>query len=156
MILCLFQAAASAQIFAVPSDGMARIGPNGPLFLTIQPAAVSMQLMFGTPGDSLRASDQSSLLSWYDRRGGPQLDKVTVSTTCLNQRFVLRVTATNPVNGTAMATRTLQDGAPDLDLILHIPHRVHGGAALKYDASASTVDAFGSDVHTVTYTLTRQ
>lgn len=84
------------------------------------------------------------------------MNKVTVRTACVNQQFVLRVTAINAINGTPMATRTLEDGSPDLDLILNIPHRVEGSASLRYDASASTADGFGTDVHTVTYTITRQ
>ncbi len=84
------------------------------------------------------------------------LDKVTVGTVCLNQQYVLRVTAFNGVNGTPMMTRTLQNGLPDQDLILNIVHRVEGLAGLRYDASAAAEDGVGADVHTVTYTITRQ
>jgi len=147
---------AAAQVIPTPRSNVAKMGPNGPLFLTIQPASIFMQLVPGAPGDSLRASDPSSLLAWYDRRGGPMLDKITVGTLCLNQQYVLRVTAYNAVNGTPLATRTLRDGLPDQDLILNIAHRIDGSAGLRYDASASAGDGVGADVHTVTYTLTRQ
>ncbi|MDX1440603.1 MAG: hypothetical protein R3284_11945, partial [Rubricoccaceae bacterium] len=146
---------AGAQVRSVRNDVGLR-GPNGPLFLTIEPAAVSMQLVPGLPGDSLRASDSSSFLTWYDRRGGPQLDKVSVGTVCINQRFALRATVLNVINGTPMPTRSLQDGFPAQDLILNIAHRTDGSSTLRYDAAASASDGAGSDIHTVTYTLTRQ
>ena len=155
LVFCSLNIAA-AQVIPTPRRNVDNIGPNGPLFLTIQPASIFMQLVSGAPGDSLRASDPTSLLAWFDRRGGPMLDKITVGTLCLNQRYVLRVTSYNAVNGTPLATRISQDGLPDQDLILNIAHRMDGSAGLRYEVSASVGDGVGADVHTVTYTLTSQ
>lgn len=127
-----------------------------PLSVAVTPGAVGMQLMVTTPGDSLRASDTGSRLTWYDRRGGPRYNKVTVSSICPGQRYALRVTALGVVNGTPTGTVALQDGLPERDLILNIPHREEGSSMLRYDAAASPDDGRGPETHVVTYTLIRQ
>jgi hypothetical protein len=115
-----------------------------------------MRLVVVGPSDSLRAADAGSRLSWYDRRGGPQRDKITVSTVCPGQRYALRVQAIGVINGTPTGTLSLRDGLPDRDLILNIAHRVDGAASLRYDAAASPADGVARETHVVTYTLTRQ
>lgn len=115
-----------------------------------------MQLAVATPGDSLRDSDSSSRLGWYDRRGGPRVNKITVSTASPGQRYTLRVQAQGVINGTALGAVRLQDGLPDRDLILNIEHRRDGAATLRYDVAASPADGLGVEVHVVTYTFIRQ
>ncbi|MDX1418694.1 MAG: hypothetical protein R3181_01900 [Rubricoccaceae bacterium] len=127
-----------------------------PLSITVAPGAVGMTLQVVTPGDSLRASDGGSRLTWYDRRGGPRFSKVTVSTVCPGQRYALRVTALGVVNGTPTGTVELIDGLPERDLVLNIAHRVDGSSMLRYDAAASPADGRGPETHVVTYTFTRQ
>ena len=75
---------------------------------------------------------------------------------CPGQRYALRVEALGIVNGISAGRIELLDGRPEQDLILSIPHRDDGSAMLRYDAAASPDDGRGPEVHTVTYTLTRQ
>ncbi len=127
-----------------------------PLSVAVTPPAVSMQLMIVAPGDSLRATDGGSRLSWYDRRGGPRYDKITVSTVCPGQRYALRVEALGAVNGTPTGRVELLDGLPSRDLVISIPHRADGSAMLRYDAAAAPEDGRGPETHVVTYTFTHQ
>src|SRR5690606_40535054 len=102
LLLCWWSAGLSAQ----------------PLSVAVTPSTVSMQLMIAAPGDSLRATDGGSRLNWYDRRGGPRYDKITVSTVCPGQRYALRVEALGVVNGTPTGSVELLDGLPSRDLVI--------------------------------------
>ena len=127
-----------------------------PLSFTLAPSALTMNLRLLTPGDSLRASNATTVATWFDRRGGPRSDKVTVSTFCPGQRFALRVEALNVQSGLATGPVALQDGNADRDLVVAIPHRRAGLATIRYDAAGAIDQGTGADYHVVTYTFIRQ
>ena len=88
--------------------------------------------------------------------------KVTVSTSCPGQSFMLSVVAISVTKGVAAPAVTLTNGMPGIDFITGIPKTgpATGTATLQYTASATfsqgnSVEE-GNDVHTVTYTIMAQ
>ena len=77
--------------------------------------------------------------------------KVTVATDLGAPTFTLKVVAQNVTGGTAAAEVTLSTTAADF--VTGIATTT-GGCDLQYTASATVSQGTGSDVHTVTYTLT--
>jgi hypothetical protein len=92
------------------------------------------------------------------------IQKVTVQTSCLGQRFGLKVVVTSTTLGTPAAEVTLTNGMPATDLVTGVPKRPpgpnNGSCSLLYTASATFAQGnsaeLGNDVHTVTYTILAQ
>jgi hypothetical protein len=77
--------------------------------------------------------------------------KITVATNLATQNFTLKVLAQSVTGGTAAPEATVTNTAADLVTGVS---RTTGGCTLRYTASATAAQGTGSDVHTVTYTLT--
>lgn len=78
--------------------------------------------------------------------------KITVQTNLAAPTFTLKVLAQNVTGGTAASEVTLSTTGAN-DFVTAIGTTI-GGCDLQYTASATAAQGTGSDVHTVTYTLT--
>jgi hypothetical protein len=94
------------------------------------------------------ATDATCTLAWTTNETSK---KITAATNLETQKFTLKVLATSVTGGTAASQVTLSDTAQDF--VTGIATTV-GGCTLSYTASATAAQGTGSDVHTVTYTLT--
>ena len=77
--------------------------------------------------------------------------KITAATNLASPNFTLKVAAENVTGGTAASQVTLTTVAADF--VTSIANTA-GGCDLSYTASATVTDGTGSDIHTITYTLT--
>lgn len=77
--------------------------------------------------------------------------KITVATSLASQNFTLKVVAQNVSGGTAASEVTLSTTAQDFTTAIAT---TTGSCDLAYTARATAAQGTGSDVHTVTYTLT--
>jgi hypothetical protein len=111
---------------------------------------ITLTLSSATPGqDPDDATDDTTCdLAWTTNESGK---KITVETNLASPKFTLKVVAQNVTGGTAAAEVTLSDTATDF--VTGIATTT-GSCDLAYTASATAGEGTGSDVHTVTYTLT--
>ncbi len=114
---------------------------GGALILTINTATAGSD-----PDDATDATTCD--LNWTTNDVGK---KITVATNIAAPAFALKVLAQNVSGGTAAAEVTLSTTATDF--VTGIATTI-GTCDLGYTASATAADGSGSDVHTVTYTLT--
>ena len=77
--------------------------------------------------------------------------KITVATDQAAPTFTLKAVAQSVTGGTAAAEVTLSTTAADFVTTIST---TTGGCDIQYTASATAAQGTGSDVHTVTYTLT--
>ena len=126
---------------------------GGPKTLTINSATAGAQ-----PD---QVTDDASELSW-DVTGIGATAKITVDTSAPGQSFSLFVSLDlTSGTGTEQAERALVDGMSEADLLRDIPTGTpEGTGILTYRAAATvaqgtTADS-GSDVHSITYTITAQ
>ena len=95
------------------------------------------------------ATDNTSVdLGWSTNEASK---KITVATSLGSASFALKVVAQSVSGGTAAAQVTLSTTATDF--VTGIANAA-GGCDLSYTASAAASDGTGSDIHTITYTLT--
>ncbi len=87
-----------------------------------------------------------------------KIAKITVKTTCTNQKFTLTVIATGVTRGVAAPAVTLLNGMAATDFITSIPTGWGGTSSptLQYTAQPTFAQGTGTDTHTVTYTLVAQ
>ena len=111
---------------------------------------ITLTISSATPGqDPDDATDNTTCdLDWTTNETAK---KITVETNLASPTFTLKVVAENVTGGTAASEVTLSDTATDF--VTGIATTT-GGCDLAYTASATAEDGTGSDVHTVTYTLT--
>jgi hypothetical protein len=104
-----------------------------------------------TPGQNLMTlTNTSTQLQWGTNVAGR---KITVQTNNGSQLFSLRLMATSPTAGAPQPEVTLSTAAADL---LLNAGRALGTAGLQYTAVALATQGTGSDIHTITFTLTVQ
>jgi hypothetical protein len=77
--------------------------------------------------------------------------KITVATNVSSPNFTLKVEGTSVSGGTSAGQVTLTDSAQDF--VTGVAETI-GNCTLFYTASATAAQGTGSDVHTVTYTIT--
>jgi hypothetical protein len=115
---------------------------GGDLTLTINTATAGQE-----PDDAV--DNTTCDLDWTTNEA---TKKITVETNLAAPTFTLKVLAQNVTGGTAEAEVTLSTtGANDFVTAIST---TTGGCDLQYTASATAAQGTGSDVHTVTYTLT--
>lgn len=114
---------------------------GGSITLTINSTAAGQE-----PDDAV--DNTTCDLAWTTNESSK---KITVATDNGAQNFTLKVLAQNVTGGTAAAEVTLSTTAEDF--VTGIATTT-GGCDLRYTASATAAQGTGSDVHTVTYTLT--
>lgn len=136
---------------------------------TVLPARAQISVRGGNPllsittgtagGQPVSMTNTTSSLSWKREN---VITKITVSTSCPGQRFMLAVLATNLTYGVAAPQVTLTNGMLASDFVLNIPtgNPVNKTCTLQYTASATFAQGnsteLGNDVHMVTYTLVAQ
>ncbi|MBM3324892.1 MAG: hypothetical protein FJY66_04415 [Calditrichaeota bacterium] len=94
------------------------------------------------------ATNSECTLAWTTNETGK---KITVATNLASQNFTLKVEATGVSGGTSAGQKTITDTAADLVTAVA---ETTGGCTLSYTAQATAAQGTGSDVHTVTYTIT--
>ncbi|MBM3324750.1 MAG: hypothetical protein FJY66_03695 [Calditrichaeota bacterium] len=104
-------------------------------------------------------TDETGQLQWTTLELDPT-KKITAQTNLASPNFTLKVLAINVSSGdgTAAGEVTLTTGAANfvVDIPAGIPVGDPGTCILRYRASATASDGTGTDVHTVTYTITDQ
>jgi hypothetical protein len=78
--------------------------------------------------------------------------KITVETDQASPTFTLKALATSVSGGTAAAEATLSSTTP-ADIVTGVSTTL-GNCTIRYSANATAAEGTGSDVHTVTYTIT--
>ena len=114
---------------------------GGDLTLTINSATAGSE-----PDDAV--DNTTCDLAWTTNEAAK---KITVETDLAAPTFALKVLAQNVTGGTAAAEVTLSTTATNF--VTGVATTT-GGCDLQYTASATAAQGTGSDVHTVTYTLT--
>jgi len=115
---------------------------GGDLTLTINTATAGQE-----PDDAV--DNTTCDLDWTTNE---DTKKITVETDQAAPTYTLKVVAQNVTGGTAAAEVTLSTtGANSFVTAIS---KTTGGCDLQYTASATAAQGTGSDVHTVTYTLT--
>jgi hypothetical protein len=89
-------------------------------------------------------------LDWTTNEASKKITVVS-NLSAATQKFTLKVLAQNVTGGTAASEVTIDDSADDF--ITGVATTV-GGCDLRYTGSATAAEGTGSDVHTITYTLT--
>jgi len=115
---------------------------GGDLTLTINTATAGQE-----PDDAV--DNTTCDLAWTTNEA---TKKITVETNLAAPTFTLKVVAQNVTGGTAETEVTLSTTGAN-DFVTAISETT-GGCDLQYTASATAAQGIGSDVHTVTYTLT--
>jgi hypothetical protein len=109
-------------------------------------------LTFAVPTPGSNPSDVSDLttsdLAWSSNTAS---QKITVATNVAVPVATLKVTAGSVTGGTSAGQVTLSTTAADFVTAIVLGN---GGCALEYVASTTSAAAAGSQVHTVTYTIT--
>jgi hypothetical protein len=113
---------------------------GGNVSLTIDSGSVS--------GPASASDDTTADLSWSTNEASK---KITVATSLEAPKYTLTVAAQNVTGGTSTGSVTLS--TTPQDLVTGISNTA-GTADLAYQATATNDAGTGSDVHTVTYTIT--
>jgi hypothetical protein len=110
---------------------------------------ITLTISTATAGsDPDNATNTTCTLAWTTNEASK---KITVATSEAAPTFTLRVLATGVSGGTAAAQVTLSTTATDF--VTGVATTT-GGCTLSYTASATAAQGTGSDVHTITYTIT--
>ena len=119
-----------------------------------------LSITTAVPGTQPTSVSNTVTTLQYTKQKNPS--KITVGTSCVGQKFTLKVLALNPSAGTAAPEVTLNNGAMAVDFITGIPKTgpSSNSCTLQYTASATFAQGnsneLGNDVHVVTYTLIEQ
>ena len=127
----------TVQVTAINEVGIT----GGNITLTINTATAGSQ-----PTDAV--DNTTCDLAWSTNQSSK---KITVQTSLGSPTFALKVAAQNVSGGTAGSEVTVSTSAQDF--VSSISTTV-GSCDLQYTASATLSDGTGSDVHTITYTMT--
>jgi hypothetical protein len=117
--------------------------------LAITGGSKTLTISSATAGsDPNNATNTQCNLAWTTNNTGK---KVTVATDLSSQNFTLKVEATSISGGTSAGQVTVSD--TPTDFVTGVAETT-GNCTLSYTASATAAQGTGSDVHTITYTLT--
>jgi hypothetical protein len=110
---------------------------------------ITLTINSATPGSDLDdATDATTSLAWTTNEASK---KITVTGDQASPTFTLKVEATGVTGGTSAGQLTVTNSAQDF--VTGVATTT-GGATLSYTAQATAAQGTGSDVHTITYTLT--
>lgn len=98
--------------------------------------------------NSMSMTNTATQLQWATNSGAR---KITAATNLGTQLFALRLIAVSPTTGTAAPEITLSTVATDLMLNIG---RSLGSCTLQYTAVALASQGTGSEIHTITFTVT--
>lgn len=91
-------------------------------------------------------TDTSSTLAWTK---GPFGTRITVATSLVSPKFILKVEAISVSGGSGVGEITISTTAQTLTNVSG-----DGSCTLKYTGSAQASDGTGTDSHIITYTIT--
>lgn len=148
-----------SAILIISSVGLLFAGDNDSHQITVQVNAINEVAITGgnktltistaTAGSNPNdATNSECTLAWTTNETSK---KITVATNLASQNFTLKVEATSVSGGTTAGQKTITDTAQDF--VTAVATTV-GGCTLSYTASATAAQGTGSDVHTITYTIT--
>jgi hypothetical protein len=143
---------ASAQVFGEDTH-IITVQVSPITVLSVQGSAVVLTATEAdvTPGvDAITVQDQNSRLLWGTNSGAR---KITAQTSLVSPLFQVHLMALNPTRGTP-APQMLLSTTPQ-DLLLDIG-RSRGSCVLHYTGTALASQGAGSDIHTITFTVTTQ
>jgi len=144
--------AASAQTYGADTHTISvQVSPI--TVLTVQGGAVSMSITNAsvTAGlDAMTVLDQTTRLLWSTNSSAR---KITAQSSLAAPLFQLRLVALGPSHGTP-GPEMLLDTTPK-DLMLNIGRSL-GSCTLKYTGTALASEGVGTDIHTITFTVTTQ
>jgi len=136
----------------IASSGGVAFGSFIPMVTDLTLSGGNITLTFSVPApgsDPADATDTTTCdLSWNNDQG---TSKITVTTNVASPTATLKVLAGNVVNGTAAGTITVSTTGQDF--VTGVTNG-SGSCDLEYTATATAGDSAGSDVHTVTFTVT--
>ncbi len=143
---------ASAQIFDIDTHTInVQVSPI--TVLTVQGGGVMLNVTEAnvTAGiDAMTVQDQTTRLVWGTNSSAR---KITAQTSLAAPVFQLRLVALSPSRGTA-GPEMLLDRTPR-DLMLNIGRSL-GSCILRYTGTALASQGLGTDIHTITFTVTTQ
>ena len=117
--------------------------------LAITGGNITMTFVVPAAGnDPTNVTDSTCSLDWSNNAAS---QKITVASNIASPVATLMVTASSVTGGTTGGQITLDDTAQDFVTAVTA---ANGGCTLDYEASALSSDTAGSEVHTVTYTIT--
>ena len=139
------QYGAETNMVTVNVDAITQIGVTGGVvsFDVTEALAVAGQ-------NSMTVTNSSTQLQWATNSGS---QKITVQTSLGTQMFALRLVASSPTAGSAAPEVTVSTVAADL--LLNIGRSL-GSCSLQYTAEALASLGTGTDIHTITFTVTTQ
>jgi hypothetical protein len=146
-------------VFAAALASAAMAGPTASHTVTVQVNAINelgltggnitLTISTATAGQEPDpATNTACTLAWTTNQANR---KITVATNLASPTFTLKVLAQSVTGGSAAPEVTLTNTATDF--VTGVAKTI-GGCTLGYTASATAAQGTGSDVHTVTYTLT--
>jgi hypothetical protein len=118
--------------------------------LAVSGGNITLTVNSATPGSDLDDATDSTTcdLAWTTNQASK---KITAETNLAAPNFTLKVVAQNVSGGTAAPEVTLSTTAQDF---VTGASQSSGSCDLAYTASATAAQGTGSDVHTITYTIT--
>lgn len=150
--VAVLPASASAQVYGTDIQTVGvQVSPI--TVLSVQGGAVTLSLSDAnvTAGvDEMVVQDQATRLLWGTNSSGR---KITAQSSLATPQFTLRLAAVNPTRGTSAAEMALD--ATARDLLLNIG-RSQGSCTLRYTGTALASQGAGTDVHSITFTVTTQ
>ena len=151
IVVCALLAAAlaSAAMAGQSASHTVTVQVNAINELALTGGNITLTISTATAGQQPDpATNSTCTLAWTANQANR---KITVATSLLTQNFTLKALAQSVTGGTAAPEVTLSNTAADFVTGVS---RTTGGCTLRYTASATAAQGTGSDVHTVTYTLT--
>lgn len=150
LALCAILSSLSPVAFAGSSDShTVTVTVTAINEVAITGGNVTLTINSATAGSEPDAKqDTSTSLAWTSNQSNK---KITVATDQAAPAFSLSATAASVTGGTSAGAVVLSTAAADF--VTGIATTT-GSCTLQYDASATAADGSGSDVHTVTFTLT--
>jgi len=117
--------------------------------LAVSGGDITLTISSATPGsDPTDATDNTCGLDWTTNEASK---KITVESDQASPTFTLKVQASSVTGGSGTAQVTITNAAQDF--VTGVATTT-GSCTLDYTASATAAQGTGSDVHTITYTIT--
>lgn len=159
----LARTAATIALLCCAQQALAQIYGSGTHTISVQVAPITVMTVQGgtvamnvtnanvTAGvDAITIQDQSSKLLWGTNSSAR---KITAQSSLAAPLFELRLVATSPTRGTPGPEMVL--GTTPKNLMLDIGRSL-GNCTLRYTGTALASRGIGTDIHTITFTVTTQ
>ena len=140
---------ASGALAASSANHTVTVQVNAINELALTGGNITLTISTATAGQQPDAATNSTCtLAWTANQANR---KITVATNLASPLFTLKVLAQSVTGGSAAPEVTLSNTAADFVTGVS---KTTGGCTLRYATAATAAQGTGTDVHTVTYTLT--